>query len=221
MLRDYRAWSAFTIENYRALRDLVRERRKGSGVTQDSIADEAGLDRHNFSRWLSDSTRSEREAEMYYFKVLLWCYNEGWLERNDRSWFMEFASFMGGRRRGPEETRADVEGPYVVYRYSCLAQGSILRGSLDITYEDGIFSTAEVYRIRFRKERGDEFRRCGALVPRAGRSSPRLSWLMFRRSPAAHCTDLRHHTLTAPQIPTFRPTVMSLMAAASQRRSHN
>lgn len=170
MLAGYKQWCVFTDDNCSRLRKLVAAKSKEFPVKQLSMAKEVGLDQGVITNWLKGEPRSKNENERCYYKVLLWCYNEGWLDQRERPWFVELASVMGVSHYDLKTLRSSIEGNYVVYRYSLLERGEILRGSLKIVLQDEFFASREVYRIRHSDGRVDEYARSGGLIRRDGAS---------------------------------------------------
>jgi hypothetical protein len=161
--------AAFTQENCDALRDFLRKKWPDS-EKQYVLATQCGCHQSTFNKWLNHHSKYRKPPKETYYRLVLYGYAHGWFE-DDVSLPLKLSALHGA----PTGSKGwkELAGNYVVYRFSYLARGMVLRGSLHVAAEH--YRTEEQYRIhgdimgRFTGAAGVEdaiFARSGVLARR-------------------------------------------------------
>lgn len=142
----------FEPKNVNHLRACCLKLIKEKGEKQSSLATAAHWSEGDFSNWVHGSLKYPRQlTEDRYLPLLHYVASRGGVEEeNSDRVFAGISDFLG---HPAEETFSRVEdfvGDYAVYRYSYLAPGYVLQGSLKITadHERKALMTTELYRIQ-------------------------------------------------------------------------
>lgn len=139
-------WLAHSAENVEELRQaILAARSHGDGK---HLAHVMGWDPKYVSDWLNHN--DPKPDELRYYKLLKDLARSGRVSsENYDNAFEAISNFLEFDIDLLFERRANVEGDYVVYRYSMLAPGHILKGSLNIKYDNlsKALKTQELYRI--------------------------------------------------------------------------
>jgi hypothetical protein len=143
-------WLEYKPSNVSELRELIRTLVHSKGQKQDYFAAVAVWDRGDFSRWLNGHEGANLSDTRYY-KLLHHLGERDWLvPENYDQVFSGISKFFEFPAEELLARYADFEGDYVVYRYSLLAPGCILRGKLNIRYDQDLkaLKTTEYHRIQ-------------------------------------------------------------------------
>lgn len=143
----------FNASNVAHLRACCLRLIASKGEKQSSLAAAAGnWSDGDFSNWLRDTPSHPRNLTPdRYFSLLQHVANRDGIEpENFDEVFAGVARFLGHPMEDTFNRVADFAGSYVVYRYSLLAPGYVLRGSLEILPDDArkALRTSEFYRIQ-------------------------------------------------------------------------
>ena len=131
-------------------KEELRKRVKAHATTQ-NVIDQLKADAKyaNLQKWLNKNDNHEDITYNNYAKLVLIGITEGWLCHDERSFFREFAEFIG--HPVPKEGLQNIikkEEHFEVYRFSFLVKGYVLRGSMSFKYEKRKILTTETYFIQ-------------------------------------------------------------------------
>lgn len=143
----------FSASNVAHLRSCCLRLIASKGEKQSSLAAAAGnWSDGDFSNWLRDTPSHPRHLTPdRYFSLLQHVANRDGIEpENFDEVFAGIARFLGHPIEDTFNRVADFAGSYVVYRYSLLAPGYVLRGALQIApdFARKALRTTEFYRIQ-------------------------------------------------------------------------
>jgi hypothetical protein len=143
-------WLTYNPENVHELRQRCVELCDKKGMNQKLLAYEAGgWDPSYFSKWLRNGC-TDLPADRYH-KLLAFVANTGIIKAEDYDKvFAAIADFLGYSQDDTIKQAVHFVGHYIVHRYSLLAPGYILQGSLTIRYDEKLkaFRTEELFRIQ-------------------------------------------------------------------------
>lgn len=142
------SWLKCTEKNVAALRDIFLKQRE-KGQKQDGFAAAAEWQPSEMSKWLNHGTPQPIESR--YFKLLGFVADSGWIPPEDYDQvFFGISRFLEYPLDDLTSQFKKCEGDYVYYRFSYLAPGYILRGSLHVEYNNVIkaLQTTEQCRIQ-------------------------------------------------------------------------
>jgi hypothetical protein len=134
--------AAFTQENCDALRDFLRKNWP-SAEKQYVLADQCGCHPSTLNKWLNHHSKYSKPPMETYYRLVLYGYVHGWFE-DDVSLPLKLSALHSA----PTGSKGwkELAGDYVVYRFSYLARGMVLRGALSVDAEH--YRTEERYRIQ-------------------------------------------------------------------------
>jgi hypothetical protein len=148
MSTDINQWLPYSTENAEALRRQVKEFRDGGPVKAiDILMDQTSFS--NLRKWINNNISHQKISRDHYYKLVIVGLRDGWLRQNGFHLYAEIARSLGY----PVPSDGIVhDGPstdhYIVYRYSYIAPGYVLHGSLSVTHEKYQIKTKERYRIQ-------------------------------------------------------------------------
>jgi hypothetical protein len=152
MASPYDEWSVYSEANQAHLRDRVLQvcKARPKEINRLQIALDCDFNYTNFDKWLNEYQKYAILSKARYYRLVLHGLHHGWLGTDGAALFREFSHFLGSNMEQAKEIYTRIQGHYVVHRFSYLARGYVLRGSLDITYQKelNLFSTKESYRIQ-------------------------------------------------------------------------
>jgi hypothetical protein len=144
-------WLKYHPDNVSGLRAHCQELCENKGVSQKLLAIEAGgWDQGEFSKWIRGDISTPLVEERYH-KLLAHVASTGAIKAEDYDKvFAGIADFLGFTPDDTVSQTANFVGHYIVHRYSLLAPGHILQGSLTIEHDQKLqaFKTKEFYRIQ-------------------------------------------------------------------------
>jgi len=143
-------WLTYNQENVACLRKHCVDLCDKKEMSQKLLAYEAGRwDPGDFSKWLRHGSVDLTEDR--YYKLLAYIATTGTIKAEDYDKvFAGIADFLGYNPHDSIRQAADFVGHHMIHRYSLLAPGYVLRGSLTISYDEKLkaFRTEELYRIQ-------------------------------------------------------------------------
>jgi hypothetical protein len=130
------AWSEYNDTTLLALRERVREYcDAGEAKAEKNLADDTQIS--NLPRWLSADIPFKKLSLTNYYRLVLHGITNRWLASDPDALYRDFCSFLEQR----PHSLPDLRGPknqelvrhYEVFRFSLLAKGAVMRGSLTLT----------------------------------------------------------------------------------------